>query len=264
MILRKLFISREILIIVFILLFKHSCRILIEIGGSSMKKIGLVGGLGPASTVDYYLGYINCVRNELGENCYPEFVIDNVNMNKIVIAIGEKRYKDVADELVKSIVNMKNAGAEIAAITANAPHIAWEYMEDRFPIPVISIVDASVQEMLKKRYKRVVVFGVEFTMKNGLYDKKMVEKGIKAILPNETDIKRIGQLIYPNLENGIIIPEDREEMIRLAEKYIKNGNADAMLLGCTEIPLVIKEGDISVPVLNTTQIHLDAIWDAAK
>lgn len=229
-----------------------------------MKKIGLVGGLGPASTVDYYLGLVNKTRNEFGEDVYPKIVIDSVNMSEHINALSGGDYEKVCELLIKSLSNLKAAGAEVAAITANTEHIVWDMAKSHFPLPVISIIDATVNEIVRCGYKRVLVFGTAFTLKSGLYEKTLNANGITAIIPTENDIITIGKLIYPNLENGIVIPEDRQKMIELAEKYIKEQNADAMLLGCTEIPLAIKPGDVSVPTLNTTEIHIDAIYDEAR
>ncbi|MBP5605714.1 MAG: amino acid racemase [Ruminiclostridium sp.] len=229
-----------------------------------MKKVGFIGGLGPPSTVDYYLGYIGRVRKAYGENCFPEFTVENVNLAKVINGISEKRYSDTADYLLESIGNLKAAGAEIAAITANTPHIVWDIMCERFPIPVISIIDASIDEMKERDFRKVVVFGTQLTLESGLYDSKMIKAGIEPVIPTDEDKKKIGDLIFPNLENGVIIPEERDEMLALAEKYITGSDADAILLGCTEIPLVIKNGDVSVPVLDTAQIHLDAIFKAAQ
>lgn len=228
-----------------------------------MKKIGLVGGLGPASTVDYYLGLVDRYRKEHGEDRYPELVIESVDMHRYIEAIGAGEYDKVSDFLVDSLSHLKAAGAELAAVTANTVHIVWDRVCDRFPLPVISIVDTAVCEIRRCGYERVLVFGTEFTMNSGLYEDSLTQNGIVPILPDDADKKRIGGLIYPNLENGIVIEEDRQKMIDLAEKYIKEYRADAMLLGCTEIPLAIKEGDVSVPTLNTTEIHVDAIYRKA-
>jgi len=225
-----------------------------------MKKVGIIGGLGPVSTVDYYTGYIERVREKFGDNVYPEFTVENVNMDKVVSNISKGNYEVVADYLISAIENVKAAGADIAAIASNTPHIAWKYMEDRLPLPTVSIIDASVEAMCNLGYKRVLIFGTEYIMKSGLYDDRLLQRGLTPILPSEEDITRIQSIIFPNLENNIIITEERMTMIELAEKYINSERADAMLLGCTEIPLVIKSGDVSVPVLNTTQIHLDAIF----
>ncbi len=229
-----------------------------------MKKIGLVGGIGPASTVSYYLGLIEKFRKEFGETVYPEIVIDSVNMQTATEYILNGDFKRSAELMLKSISHLKAAGADIGAIIANTEHIAWNEMKDRFVIPVISIVDASVTEILKRGFKRVLVLGTVFTMKSGLYENALISKGIMPILPSEEDKDIIGGLIFPNLENGVIIPQDREKMLAVAEKYIEDCKADSVLLGCTELPLIIKDCDLSVPVIDTTEIHINAIFECAR
>ncbi len=229
-----------------------------------MKKIGLVGGLGPASTIDYYTGLIDKTKREQGQTVYPEIVIDSVNMTLHDKALVEKDYDRLSEYLIDSLENLKAAGAEIAAITANTEHIIWDMVCERFPLPVVSVVDAAINEIKKNGYKRVLVFGTVFTLKSGLYDNALEKNEINAIIPTDNDAEQIGKLIYPNLENGIVIPEDRQKLIEIAEQYIEKYNTDAMLLGCTELPLAIKPGDVSVPVLNTTSIHIEEIYKRAN
>lgn len=228
-----------------------------------MKKIGLVGGVGPASTVEYYLGLIQKCQKELGMSVYPEIVIDSVNMTMHDKALREKNYDKLCEYLLASLSNLKAAGAEIAAITANTEHIVWDMLCDNMPLPVISIVDAAVHEMKDRKLERVLVFGTEFTLRSGLYEKALRSNDIYPIVPTEEDIAIIGNLIYPNLENGIVIAEDKRKLIELAEKYITTEKADALLLGCTELPLAIKENDVRVPVLDTTKIHINEIYNKA-
>lgn len=225
-----------------------------------MKKIGLVGGIGPASTVEYYLGIMEKSRVE---NIYPEIVIDSVNMAQHDKALVEKDYDRLCGYLLSSLSALKAAGAEIAAITANTEHIVWDVICDRFPLPVISIVDAVVREIERMNFKRVLVFGTFFTLNSGLYENALNRQGITAIIPTDKDKKIIGELIYPNLENGIVIPNDKRKLIEIAEKYISEEKADSLLLGCTELPLAIKSCDVSVPVLNTTEIHINEIYQSA-
>lgn len=229
-----------------------------------MKKVGLVGGIGPASTVEYYLGIIEKSRIEQGEDVYPEIVIDSMNMSQHDKALAEKDYNKLCNYLLRSLSNLKAAGAEIAAITANTEHIVWDMICDRLPLPVISIVDATVREIKQRGFKKVLVFGTSFTLKSGLYESALSQQGITAIIPSGGDASIIGRLIYPNMENGIVIPDDRRKLIELAEKYISEEKADAMILGCTELPLAIKPGDVSVPVLNTTEIHINEIYRCAN
>lgn len=226
-----------------------------------MRKAGIVGGLGPASTIDYYREIIENFRKAHGQDVYPELVIDSVNMHELVSAVEVGDYNTVAEMLIKSVGNLQRAGADFAAISANTPHIAWDKIIDRVDIPLLSIIEATCDFVVKKKYKNVVVFGTKFTMRNGLYSNALKERGINAITPDDADIEQLGDIIYPNLENGIVIPKDKKTMIAIAEKYIHEYHADALLLGCTEIPLMIKEGDVTVPVIDTVKIHVSAIGE---
>lgn len=229
-----------------------------------MKKIGLVGGIGPASTVDYYIGLINKCRIESGDTVYPEIVIDSVNMVEATDYLLNGDNKKSTELMLRSINNLKAAGAEIAAITANTEHTVWDEMKDFFEIPVISIVEVGVNETLRLGYKRVLILGTVFTLNSGIYEKCFAANGITPITPCDDDKERIGKLIYPNLENGIVVPKDKAEMLEIINKYVEYDNADAILLGCTELPLMIKEDDVKIPLLDTTQIHIGAIYNAAK
>lgn len=228
-----------------------------------MKKIGLVGGIGPASTVEYYLGIIKKCRIEQRGNVYPEIVIDSVNMLQHDKALAENDYDKLAHYLLHSLSNLKAAGAELAAITANTEHIVWNMAHSKFPLPVISIVEATIREIKRKGFKNVLVFGTMFTLKSRLYENALNNQGITAIIPSGNDISTIDSLIYPNMENGIIIPADKQKLVKMAEKYISEKNADSILLGCTELPLAITYCDVSVPILNTTEIHINEIYRRA-
>jgi aspartate racemase len=224
-----------------------------------MAKVGIVGGLGPASTIDYYRDIIDNFRKIHGDDVYPEIIIDSVNMKEITSRIEEQKYGEVAELILASVSNLLKAGADFAVIASNSPHIAWDFMKDRVAIPVISIIDATCDYIIEQQYKKVLIFATKFTMKNGLYSNALNNRKIEWVLPSEEDIEILGDIIYPNLENGIVIKEDKQKMISIAEKYIQKYNCDSILLGCTEIPLMIKEGDVSVPVINTTQIHIQSV-----
>ena len=207
---------------------------------------------------------VKLCHEEYGENVYPKIVIDSVDLGIHTEYFNRQDFKTIGDFIYESLVILKNAGAEIAAVTANTEHIAWDYVKDRLPLPTISIVDATIAEIKRKGYQRVLTFATAWTLQSGLYEKAISEAGLTPVVPNKEDQIILGNLIYPNLENGIVIPEDKVKMISLAEKYIQENDADALLLGCTQIPLRIKEGDVSVPVIDTTQIHIKAIFEMAK
>lgn len=136
-------------------------------------------------------------------------------------------------------------------------------VHSKFPLPVISIVEATIREIKRKGFKNVLVFGTMFTLKSRLYENALNNQGITAIIPSGNDISTIDSLIYPNMENGIIIPADKQKLVKMAEKYISEKNADSILLGCTELPLAITYCDVSVPILNTTEIHINEIYRKA-
>jgi aspartate racemase len=220
-------------------------------------KFGIIGGIGPVSTVDYYNGIIaNCLN---AGKSYPELVINSIDMNRMCSYFEKEDYNNVLSVIVSALYNLKEAGADYAAIASNTPHIIFDEIKKYSPLPLVSIVEQTCKYIADKGYKKVLFLGTAFTMKSGLYAKSLKKFGIATIIPRPDDIETIHGLIFPNLENGIVIAEDKAKMIAVSEKYIKEFNIEAVILGCTEIPLMIKEGDMSVPVINTTQIHIDAI-----
>lgn len=225
-----------------------------------MRKIGLVGGLGPASTVEYYMGLNELFLNDPSITGYPEIVIDSVDMLRYTDALISKDYDTVAEYLLENLCNLKAAGAQIAAITANTEHIVWDRICGRLPLPTISVVDAVTEEIRKNQYKKVLVLATEWTLSSGLFEKPISQTGAIPVIPSCADQKIIGSLIYPNLENGIVLSEDKAKMIALIKKYIASEHPDSILLGCTELPLMIKEDDIELPLINSTQVHIKKIF----
>lgn len=220
-------------------------------------KIGIVGGIGPASTLDYYRGIVNSCLAQTGS--YPSVVIDSIDMNLMCGYFENQCYNGVLRMISDSLVNLKNAGADFAAIASNTSHIIFDRIKSVSPIPVVSIVEETCKYIKENGYKRILVLGTGFTMKSGMYEAALGEVNIKAFTPGENDIKAVNSIIFPNLENGVIINEEKKTMIDIAEKYISSYNIDAVILGCTEIPLMIKENDLSVPAINTAQVHIDSI-----
>jgi aspartate racemase len=164
--------------------------------------------------------------------------------------------------LLASIDNLAAAGADFAAIASNTPHIVFAEVRRKSPLPLISIVEETCKFSQKMGFKRVLVLGTYFTMSNGLYINAFENYGIKAFVPDTDEIDSVHGIIFPNLENGIILKEDKEKMLGIANRLIKANNADALILGCTELPLMISQSDMDVQVVSTTQIHIDAIVKA--
>jgi aspartate racemase len=227
-----------------------------------MKKVGIIGGIGPASTLDYYSGIISGVRAKTNDDIYPEIVINSINMTEMLSAVQNESWEMLAGVLLSAIENLAGAGAEFAAIASNTPHIVFHAVQAESPLPLISIVDATCQYALLKGCKKVLVVGTLFTMRSGFYTQAFQKYGISAVVPSEEKQEIIHGLFFPNLENGIVIPEDKQKMLAIIKALVSEHQVDAVVLGCTELPLMIEHDDLDMMVLNTTQIHIDAIVKA--
>lgn len=222
-------------------------------------KFGIVGGIGPASTVDYYSGIIGDLHKTTGE--YPLLTVESINMTEMCGYFADNDYDAAASLICGAIENLKRAGADAAAVASNTPHIVFDRIRENSSLPLISIVDAVCGYASEKGVCRALILGTEFTMKSGMYSAALEGYGIECAVPSESDIEKVQGIIFPNLEDGIVIASDKERMISIAEKYILQCCADAVILGCTEIPLMIKQGDLSVPCINTTEVHINAITE---
>lgn len=228
-----------------------------------MKKIGLVGGLGPASTLDYYRGINEGYRARTNSDgnppANPPMIIDSLNLAEAYSLVSGKQWVELADLCVRSLKALAAGGAEFAAIAANTAHIVFDEISRQSPLPLVSIVEETCKYAQAKNCKRVVVFGTAFTMSSGLYTDAFARSGIEAFVPTEDEQAAIHGVIFPNLQEGIILPEDKKTVLRIANRMLSEKNADALILGCTELPLIVHENDLDALLLDTTQIHIDAI-----
>jgi len=224
-----------------------------------MKKLGLIGGIGPESTLDYYKGIIDGYRKRTGGDDYPVMVIDSLNLTEMYNLASKKDWKPFTDILVESTTRLVAAGAELAAMAANTAHIVFDEVKKRSPLPLVSIIEETCHYALSKKCKRVVIFGTAFTMSSGLYTEAFARYGMEAFVPTGKDQKTIHNIIFPHLQEGIVIPEEKKAVLEIARRMISDKRADALVLGCTELPLLIREGDLELPLLDTTQIHIQKI-----
>jgi len=224
-----------------------------------VKKIGLVGGIGPASTLDYYKGIIDSYRAGGVRNDYPIMVIDSLNLTEMYNLVSTKQWDQFTARLVSSVKHLEASGAEFAAMAANTAHIVFDEVSKQSPLPLISIVEETCKYASARNCKSVVILGTAFTMSSGLYSEAFAKYGISAFVPPADEQAAIHGIIFPNLQEGIILAEDKKTMLKIANGMIQEHNADALILGCTELPLIIKNEDIDTLLLDTTQIHIEAI-----
>ncbi len=196
-----------------------------------MKRIGLVGGIGPASTLDYYMGIINGYRQKTSSSHYPEIIIYSIDMFEMLSSVEEELWDKVAVQLSGAVNNLASAGADFAAIASNTPHLVFDEIKRLSRIPLISIVEETCAYVVEKQYQRVLTIGTLFTMKNELYANPLTAQGIASLLPSDDEQQEIYSLFFPNLENGIVIQEDTIKMLELVNRIVREqrGFSDSRL-----------------------------------
>lgn len=220
--------------------------------------VGIVGGIGPESTVDYYKSIINGYRSLTDGVSYPRILINSINMTDMLLFIDREEYQKVVDLLLDAVVALKNAGASFAVIASNTPHVVFDNIQARSPIPLISIVEATCKWALTLELKKILLIGTRFTMQHHFYQDKFAQHGISVIVPTIDDQEIIHNIIFPELEEGIVIPAKKAQIISLCNNIIESTRCDGIILGCTELPLMLGERDFNIAVLNTTSIHINA------
>lgn len=222
-----------------------------------MKKIGILGGLGPESTVSYYLYIIHKYYETYRNFAYPEIIIYSVNFQKFINAGYE-----IADEVKESINRLHSAGADFAVAACNSIHIVYDEVKNAIPIPWISIIDVTGEEIRKNRMEKVGLLGTIFTMSKGFYEKGLARMGIDTIIPEEKDRKTINSIIYNELVKKQIRDESRTSVLKIIDHLIEKG-AQGIVLGCTELPFLIKQTDTAIKIFDTTSIHAQKALDIA-
>jgi aspartate racemase len=230
-----------------------------------MRKAGLIGGMGPESTLDYYSAIINAFKNKEGIMNYPDMIIYSVNLSEFLDLMKTKAYDKVVDLLVGKLEALKQAGADFGAITANTPHMLFDAINDRSPLPLISIVEATCDETRKRGLKKPGLLGTGFTMNGTFYQEVFGKYGLPIVVPEPEDRRVINHKLFTEIELGIFKDETRQLLIGQIQKMVNEHNIDSMILGCTEFPLILTEPQYAgIPMLNTTQIHVDAIVGRIK
>jgi len=220
------------------------------------KKIGILGGVSPESTKIYYEYITREYVRRYGDFSYPEIVIYSVNFQEFMDLSRHERWDLIADKMVVIFEKLKKAGADVGLIAANTLHIVFEEVQEKSPIPLVSIIEATAEAITLKGVKTVGLLGTLFTMSKDFYKKGLGTKGIEALVPDEKDQQLVSRVIYEELTRGIVKPESRVEYVNIVEK-LKARGAEGIVLGCTEIPLLIEEKDCDVRLFNTALIHAE-------
>jgi aspartate racemase len=225
-----------------------------------MKTVGIVGGTGPESTVDYYRRIIATCRERIGEGSYPPILINSIDSQRMLRLVAEGELGNLTEWLLGEIARLARAEADFGVFAANTPHIVFEELRSASPIPLLSIVEATCNAAEAIGLRRAALFGTRFTMRGTFYAEVFGKRGIEVIAPPDVDATFIHETYMNELLKNLFLPESRERMLSIAERMHRENGIDAVILGGTEIPLLLRGGrDIGIPFLDTTTIHVERI-----
>jgi aspartate racemase len=236
-----------------------------------MKTVGIIGGIGPESTIEYYRGIIAVYRERQGDpgappgddplaTNYPSIILNSINLTILLGFIMSNQLDKAADHLVNQLQPLARAGVDFGVIAAGTPHIVFDEVRARSPIPLISIVEATCEAATNLKLKKIALFGTRFTMQGHFYPDVFAKAGITLIVPEADEQAYIHDKYMNDLVHGIILPETRERLLQILDKMKERDGVKALILGGTELSLIIKDTEHNgMPVLDTTKIHVARI-----
>jgi len=228
------------------------------------KVIGIIGGIAPPSTIDYYKKIITGFQEKNNTRNYPSILINSIDMTKMLDLVAKQEYNALVDYLNDEIQKLKNGGADFAAIASNTPHIVFEQLRNKSALPLISIVEAALASAKKNGCKKLGLFGTKSTMEGGFYQAGFSKAGIEIITPTTKSQNFIHDKYMNEFVKGIFIAETKKAFVEVVQYMRKQDSIEGLILGGTELPFILKEEDFSnFRLFNTTEIHVDSILEYA-
>ncbi len=224
-----------------------------------MKSVGIVGGIGPESTIDYYRGIVAGYRQQRPDD-YPSILINSVSIAKLLSWMNSNQLGEVIEYLLAALQQLAAAGASFGIIAANTPHIVFDEVQQRSPIPLISIVEATCAEANSRAMRTVALLGTRFTMQASFYPKVFSAKGITLVVPQADEQTWLHEKYVGELLANKFLPETREQVLAIVQRMKEQQQIQGVILGGTELPLLLTDDMASgIPLLDTTRIHVQAV-----
>ena len=221
-----------------------------------MKTIGLLGGMSWESSVTYYQIVNQMVKERLGGLHSAKVILFSVDFAQIEKFQAEGDWEKSATVLSAAAQSLERAGADIIAICTNTMHKVYPQVQQSVNIPVLHIAEATARKLTERGIKKVALLGTKYTMTQDFYKDKIIEAGIQVLVPQEKDLEMVNRVIYGELCQGLISLESKKEYFRVIKGLEKQG-AEGVILGCTEIGLLIGQKDLDLPVFDTARIHAE-------
>ena len=223
-----------------------------------MKTLGIIGGIAPESTIEYYRLIVASYRARKPDGSYPPLMINSIDMKKMLDLIGAKQLSEVTDYLLHEIRKLARAGADFGLLASNTPHIVFADLQRQSPMPLLSIVQSACQAAKALKLKKVGLFGTRFTMQGQFYPDAFSREGITMIVPDLDDQEYIHGKYMRELVNGIFLAETRKELLAIVDRLRERTDIQGLILGGTELPLILRDVDTGgIPFFDTTRIHAE-------
>jgi aspartate racemase len=220
------------------------------------KRIGILGGMTAESTVSYYVHIFKRYEELHGDLGYPEMVIYDVSFQRFSDWMGVEDWASIEEALLEGLGRLHAAGADFAVIATNTMHILFEKLEARSPIPLISIVDATAEAIKAEGLDTVGLLGTKFTMEKPFYVEGLKRHGIEALVPGKEEREYVNRVVFNELSVGKLLPESRKGYLEIIDGLVEQG-AQGIVLGCTEIPLLVTPEHTDVKLFDTAVIHAE-------
>ncbi|MCA6925697.1 aspartate/glutamate racemase family protein [Pectobacterium versatile] len=224
-----------------------------------MKKLGLIGGIGPESTLLYYRKLVYEAQRRVGPAFFPNLTIESLNVFDVLALCRNKDYAALVDYLMAGINNLTAAGVDIVALTGNTPHIVFDELKKQATVPLVSIIESTRDDALRLGVTKAGLLGTRFTMEEDFFKKPFREIGITVIAPDAATIALVDDKITTELEHGIIKPTTLADFVDIVQRMKQENGVDAVILGCTELPLLFSGVTLPVATLDTMQSHIDTL-----
>ena len=222
----------------------------------NLKTIGLIGGMSWESTVTYYKIINETVKERLGGLHSAKCILYSVDFQEIEECQANGNWEKSGEILGEAANNLEKAGADFIVICTNTMHKVVNQIKEKISIPILHIAEMTAEKILEKGLKNIALLGTKYTMEQDFYKSKLIEKGINVIIPDKNDVEIINKVIYDELCLGIINSNSKKKFLEIVDK-LRNKEAEGIILGCTEIGLLIKNEDTDVPLFDTAIIHAE-------
>jgi aspartate racemase len=223
-----------------------------------MKTIGIIGGIAPESTIEYYRLIIASYRRQRPDGSYPPVILNSIDMKKMLDLIGANKLAGLTEYLLGEVEKLAQAGADFGLLASNTPHIVFEDIQRQSPIPLVSIVEAACSATKALKIKKAGLFGTRFTMQGRFYSEVFSREGITLIVPDLDDQDYIHDKYMSEFVHGVFLAETRERLLTIVDRLKKKEGIQGLILGGTELPLILRDAaGRGIPFLDTTRIHVE-------